>query len=237
MLKDYLNRLKNYRSNECINTIWKSPDLQGCVFYGITEIGEATDCLVSILRPDDHRNNPQDKHTEVAKELQDVAMMVASAILTLDINLDYFTYANNDPYKHLDKLNIRWFNALIQQMAVMVDQFRLYELQNGEMYKWGIISSGVRIIQLCANHCDLLAEQEQFFIRKTAKILKHNNFIIIDGIVTITDELAKDMQSWDKLSDESLHNFEAKIDNDKWDKLVDEELEQNQDLYKKLSNI
>lgn len=237
MLKDYLQRLKNYRSNECINTIWKSPDLQGCVMYTITEIGEVTDCMVSILRPNDHRNNPQDKHTEVAKELQDVAMMVASAILTLDINLDYFTYANNEPYKHLDKLNIRWFNALIQQMAVMVDQYRLYELQNGEMYKWGIISSGVRIIQLCANHCDLLAEQEEFFVRKTAKILKHNNFIIIDGIVTITDELAKDMQAWDKLSDEALHNFEAKIDSDKWDKLVDAELEQNSELYKKLSNI
>lgn len=237
MIKEYLQRLKNYRSNGCINTIWKSPDLQGCALYTITEIGEVADCMVSILRPNDHRNNPQDKHTEVAKELQDVAMMVASAILILDIDLNYFTYANNEPYKHLDTLNTRWFNTLIQQMAVFVDQFRLYDNQTNEMYKWGIISSGLRIIQLCANHCDLLAEQSKFFERKTAKILNNNHFIINNGIVTLTDDLIKDMEAWDKLSGGALNNFERNISDKKWVESINKELDTNSDLYKKLSNI
>lgn len=190
MLDTYLQNLRNYRSNECINTVWKSPDLLGCLLYAFTEQGEVADCFVTIARPDDHRNNPNNKHTDFQKELQDLAMMVGSMILQLDPELEFFSTYNNEQYKDAyPEPDIKWFNAVVKEMATLTEQYRLYTLKDlrqqneYEYYKWGILTTAVRIISLCGIHSDLLTEQANFFQRKTAKILGHNDFNIRDGYV------------------------------------------------------
>lgn len=189
MIQEYLQNLKNYRSNAVINSVWLSPDLWGCLLYAASELGEVADCLVTLARPNDHRNNPENKHANFQKELQDVAMMVGSMMLLLDPDIDYFSSYNSTQYENMyPEPNAKWWNSLKQVESQLTEQYRLYTLNDGEIHKWGILSTGTRIIALCGLRSDLLAEQKAFFERKTAKILGHNNFIINDGFVRLISE-------------------------------------------------
>lgn len=186
MIQEYLQNLKNYRSSAVINSVWLSPDLWGCLLYAASELGEVADCLVTLARPNDHRNNPENKHANFQKELQDVAMMVGSMMLLLDPDIDYFSSYNSAQYENMyPEPNAKWWNSLKQVESQLTEQYRLYTLNDGEIHKWGILSTGTRIIALCGLHSDLLAEQKAFFERKTAKILGHNSFVINDGFVRL----------------------------------------------------
>lgn len=209
MIKSYLQNLRNYRSNTQINTVWKTPDVYGCTLYSISELGELADCLVTIMRPNDHRNNPGNKHTEFQKELQDLAMMVGSIVLLLDPELTYFrTYELDDMYGYLpkDKPNVKWSSILLRQISTLVDQFDEYSKKDGEYHKWGILSTAIRIIKLCSLYADLMKEQQNFFVRKTNKILGTDKFTIEDGL--LVDDMELLTKQLDKLSDEALIHWE-----------------------------
>lgn len=137
VLKEYLQRLKNYRSNSVINNVWLSPDMWGCLLYASSELGEVADCLVTLSRPNDHRNNPENKHTNFQKELQDVAMMVASMMLLLDPDLSYFNYFNDENYKkQYPETNAKWWNAIKQSEALLTEQYRQYAMnEEAEIYR------------------------------------------------------------------------------------------------------
>lgn len=190
MIQEYLQNLKNYRSNEAINKVWLSPDLWGCLLYASSELGEVADCLVTLARPNDHRNNPDNKHSNFQKELQDVAMMVGSMMLLLDPDIDYFSNYNSTQYVNMyPEPNAKWWNAIKQIEAQLTEQYRQYSMsKDSEFYKWGILSTGTRLIALCGLHSDLLIEQRDFFERKTTKILGHSNFIINDGFVRVLSD-------------------------------------------------
>lgn len=92
--------------------VWKDGTLHSCLLYTITEVAEAIDAELRLVRSGDSRNN--DKDLSVEKELTDAWMMLNKFLLVL------YKESNLSLEKFLESLELEYFDEIGGSLSVIM---------------------------------------------------------------------------------------------------------------------
>jgi len=104
MLEEYHSTVWEFR--RLYDKYWATPEPKDCLYYALTEMGEAVDAYLRTKRPNDARN--RNKKLSVYVELADAAIMLLSSMDYLDAKSPLFP-----PYYDLDEVFVKVTNAVL----------------------------------------------------------------------------------------------------------------------------